>query len=396
MEVTVYKDKNIAIVLLLVLCVSIVMPIPAYASPQADSSSSTGLINTIVDLLASIFHIDLKQPNIPSTTHPIPSQSKGTGSKDILGFYAEWYGDDTSSYDDLTKHVDSIGTIAPFWSTLHGDGSVTDRGGNNHPAVMNYAHNNKVTTLLMVNNAKQNDPNAGIHEVLANPSLRKIAIDNLDANIKKYGLDGINIDFEMVPASDRDNVTAFMRELSARLKPEGLLVTIDVLPKHNEDNDVAAAYDYAKLAQYSDKIILMTYDYHAGWNNSGPVAGINSVDNDLKYALSLIPKNKIYLGVASYGYDWSSKGTESLEFGEIQKVINRYGLKVQWDETSKSPHFSYTGADGVDHQVWYENSQSLQYKINLVNNYDIAGIALWKLGDEDPLSWQVIQNSLKQ
>lgn len=393
MEVAMYKNKNIAIVLLLVLCVSIVIPIPAYASPQADSSASKGLLNTIFDVLASIFHINLNQTN--NSVKTTPTQTRTPGGKDVLGFYAEWYGDDTSSYDDLKKHIDSIGTIAPFWSTLHEDGSVTDRGGNNHPSVVNYAHNNKVTTLLMVNNAKQNDPNAGIHAVLGNDSLRKIAIDNLEAYIKKYGLDGINIDFEMVPASDRDNLTAFMRELSARLKPQGLLVTIDVLPKHNEDNDVAAAYDYAQLAQYSDKVILMTYDYHAGWNNAGSVADINSVEADLKYALTLIPKNKVYLGVASYGYDWTSKGAKSLEYGEIQKVINSYSPSVQWDETSKSPHFSYTSTDGVEHQVWYENSQGLQYKLNLVSNYDIAGIALWKLGDEDPLSWQVIKDKFK-
>jgi len=84
-----------------------------------------------------------------------------------------------------------------------------------------------------------------------------------------------------------------------------------------------------------------------------------------------------------------------LEYGEIQKVITRYNPNVQWDDVSKSPHFSYTSADGENHQVWYENSQSLKYKVDLVNNYDIAGVALWKLGDEDPNSWQVMKDNLK-
>lgn len=384
--------KIIILLLVLVLCTSAFVPMPVLAS-SPDTHSEKGLFDTILDLFASILHIDL---NPKSTTHPsLPSQTgTSSGGKDVLGFYTEWYGTDVTSYNDLQSHIDTIGTIAPFWSTLHEDGSVTDRGGNDHASVVKYAHNNKVTALLMVNNAKQDDPNAGIHAVLGNASLRKTAIDNLEATIKKYGLDGINIDFEQVPAADRNNLTTFIHELSDRLKPQGYLVSIDVFPKHNEDNDVAVAYDYAQLAQYADKIILMTYDYHAGWNGAGSIADIRSVESDLKYALTMIPKNKIYLGIAGYGYDWSSKGVESVEHDAIQNLITQHGSEVQWDEASKSPHFSYT-ADGVEHQVWYENSQSLKYKLDLVNNYNIAGIALWKLGGEDPASWQVIKNSIK-
>lgn len=386
--------KTIVVLLLLVMCASIVVPIPAYASSPTDNSGK-GFFNALIDVLANIFHIDLNPKDTHMTT-TIPSQtSKPSGSKDVLGFYTEWSGTDTDSYNDLASHVDSIGTIAPFWSTLHGDGSVTDRGGNDHASVVKYAHNNKVTALLMVNNAKQNNPNEGIHAVLGDSAMRKTAIDNLESSIKKYGLDGINIDFEQVPASDRNNLTAFIHELSDRLKPQGYIVSIDVFPKHNEENDVAVAYDYAELAKYADKIILMTYDYHAGWNGAGSVADIRSVEPDLQYALTLIPKNKIYLGIAGYGYDWSSKGVESVENDAIHNLITRYGANVQWDDASESPHFSYTEADGVSHQVWYENAQSLKYKLDLVNNYNIAGVALWKLSGEDPASWQMIKDNLK-
>jgi len=388
--------KNIVFLLLFAICASSIVPIPVYASSPTNSSE-TGFLNTLLDALAKILHIDLNSKVTPlNPTVPSPNNSPPSGSKDVLGFYTEWYGTDTTSYNDLTSHIDTIGTIAPFWSTLHEDGSVTDRGGNDHASVIKYAHNNKITTLLMVNNAKQSNPNSGIHAVLVDEALRKTAIDNLEATIKKYGLDGINIDFEQVPANDRNNLTAFMGELSDRLKPQGYIVSIDVFPKHDEDNDVAIAYDYAKLAQYADKIILMTYDYHAGWNGAGAVGDIRSVESDLKYALTLIPKNKIYLGIAGYGYDWSSKGTESIENDAIQNLITRYGATVQWDEASQSPHFSYVEDDGVTHQVWYENSRSLKYKLDLVNNYNIAGVALWKLGGEDPASWQVIKSTLKR
>jgi spore germination protein len=390
--------KMTVFLLLIVMCASIIVPIPAYASSLADTPDNPdkGFFNDLIALFLKILHLDFSPPETHAITS-IPAQArKSPPTKDVLGFYTEWSGTDTDSYHDLQNHIDTIGTIAPFWATLHGNGAVTNRGGNDHPSVIKYAHDNKVTTLLMVNNSNQNHPNSGIHAVLADSAMRRTAIDNLEAHIKQYGLDGINIDFEQVPANDRDNLTAFIHELSDRLKPQGYIVSIDVFPKHNEENDVAEAYDYAELANYADKIVLMTYDYHAGWNGAGSVGDIRSVESDLQYALTLIPKNKIYLGVAGYGYDWSSKGVESVENDEIHKLIARYGADVQWDDASESPHFNYTDADGVSHKVWYENSQSLKFKLDLVNNYNIAGIALWKLSGEDPASWQMIKDNLKR
>jgi spore germination protein len=355
-----------------------------------DKSSGGSLLTILLGLLLGNLFGNLTDTG-PATGGDATLGSTLTGGKEMMGFYAEWWGTDTSSYTALAKNVDKIKTIIPFWGTIEADGSLTDRGGNDHASVVKYAHANNVKVLLMVNNAKQTGATAPIHTVLASPALRKTAINNIEAYIKKYGLDGINIDFEMVPAGDRDNLTAFMKELYARLKPQGYIVSIDVFPKTDENNDVSVAYDYGKLAQYADRIVVMTYDNHGMWSGPGPIADINWVENSLKYALKFIPKNKLYLGVAGYGYDWSSKGVESLEYKPIMDLAARFGSAVQWDEASKSPHFSYIGADGVRHEVWFENGRSVGYKLDLVNKYDIAGAALWKLGEEDPAFWQTVK-----
>jgi spore germination protein YaaH len=228
--------------------------------------------------------------------------------------------------------------------------------------------------------------------MLASTALRRTAIDSIEAYIKKYGLDGVNIDFEMVPAGDRDNLSAFMKELYGRLKPQGYIVSIDVFPKTDENNDVSVAYDYGQLSLYADRIVIMAYDNHGVWSGPGPIADIGWAERNLQYALRFIPKNKLYLGVAGYGYDWSSKGVESLEYKPIMDLVNRFGSTVQWDDASKSPHFAYTGPDGVSHTVWFENSRSVGYKLDLVKKYDIAGAALWKLGEEDPAYWQTVKD----
>lgn len=397
-----HKLKLMVAALLLVMSTSILSPVPAQAvSLDSPTVETGGILGVLLSLLNSnVFSklnlSDTKQVNtlppvIPTTPIlPVTPSVKTSSKKEVVGFYAEWHSDDQSSYNDLVKHHDAINTIAPLWAGLKKDGTVIDRGGANHASVVKYANANNIDTLLLVNTA-----DGDIHAVLADAKLRTKAIDNLEAYIKKYGLTGINIDFEGVQPWDKDNLTQFMKELSGRLKPAGYLVTIDVFPKHNETTDIAIAYDYAALAKYADKIFVMTYDYHGGWGSPGAVADLPLVEQDIKYALTLIPSNKLYLGVAGYGYDWSSKGNQSLEYGAIANLINKFGATVEWDDTAKSPHFTYTGNDKVKHQVWYENHQSLQYKLNLVNKYDLAGIALWKLGQEDPADWDVIKSAFK-
>ena len=366
------------------------------ASTASGASTGKGMVDMLLGLLMGKFL---------GNTFGTPAGETGQGSpasgttkaaaKELVGFYAEWWGADTSSYNSMMKNADVINTIAPFWATLQADGTVTDRGGNDHMSVVNSAGQKDITVLLLVNNAKQEGDAVPIHTVLSNPELRSKAIQNFEAYIKKYNLAGINVDFEMVPAADRDNLTAFMRELYTRLKPQGYIVSIDVFPKQDENNDVAAAYDYAALSKYADKIMIMTYDNHGAWSGPGPIADIGWVEKSLNYALQFIPKDKLFLGLAAYGYDWSAKGTQSLEHKAIMELAQQYGRQVQWDDTAKSPYFSYTAADGTAHTIWFENSESLKHKLALLTKYDIAGAAMWKLGEEDPAVWPVLRDKFR-
>ncbi|EAX47083.1 glycoside hydrolase, family 18 [Thermosinus carboxydivorans Nor1] len=374
---------------------------PVQAASIADllgqtSSSGQGLVDLLLGLFLGKFLDNLfNGASRAADKIGLPSGLIHPGAKEIVGFYAEWWSGDKASFNSLSANTDAVKTIAPFWATLQADGSVTDRGGRDHAAVVDFAHRHNISVLLLVNNAKQdNSVNSPIHTVLSDPSLRSKAIDSLEAYIKKFNLDGVNIDFEMVPPEDRDNLTAFMKELSARLKPQGYRVSIDVFPKQDEQKDVAYAYDYAALSKYADKIMIMTYDNHGMWSDAGPIADIRWVEQSIQYALQFIPKHKLYLGIATYGYDWSNQGVESLTYANVMDLAKRYNALMQWDEPSKSPHFTYTGADGLAHQVWFENSRSLHYKLDLINKYDLAGAALWKLGDEDPNYWSVLKAKL--
>lgn len=375
---------------------------PVISGGETDQAGlNTGSGASITDILLSLF-VGKFLGNIFTSPGDKPKENTSspatlTNSKELIGFYAEWWGADTASFSSLSQNIDTVQTVAPFWATLDEYGILMDRGGNDHKAVVDFSHKNGKPVLLLVNNAKEEKNGVlPIHAILRSQDLRTKSVDSLEAYLKKYNLDGVNIDFEMVPAEDKVYLTAFMRELSARLKPQGYIISIDVFPKQDETNDVAAAYDYAELGKYADKIVIMTYDNHGMWSGPGPIADIRWVESSLKYALQFIPKNKVYMGIAAYGYDWAGSNVESIEYKQLQTLLQQHSPVIRWDELSKSPNFNYTDAQGNQHQVWFESSESLKYKLDLVNKYDLAGAALWRLGGEDPAYWPVFKDKLKQ
>lgn len=362
------------------------------AGAVSQSNSSSGLKDLLLGL---VFGTLLNKVfNLPGDVLPGGNKSQGNTNKEVIGFYAENWAADPASFNSLKQHYNTIDTVSPFWGTVNGDGTITTRASDNKAELMKFAHDHKVKTTVLLNNAKSGTSSSPVHQLLNNPENRTNAVANIEEYVKTNDFAGVNIDFELVPQEDRDQLTMFMKELAERLRPQGFTVAVSVFPKQDEaTNDVAIAYDYAELAKYADQIIIMTYDNHGEWSGPGPVADIRWVESNLKYALQFMPKNKIYLGIAGYGYDWSSGGTQSLDYTNAMETATKYGANISWDDAAKTPYFKYYDAQG-EHQVWFENSRSLGYKLDLVNKYDLKGVALWRLGQEAPDYWQTIQEKL--
>jgi spore germination protein YaaH len=140
----------------------------------------------------------------------------------------------------------------------------------------------------------------------------------------------------------------------------------------------------------------MTYDEHWNGGNPGAIASINWVNSVIKYAVTSIPKQKILLGLAAYGYDWGvNVKTKAYSVNQAYNVAKLYGSSISFDDIAKVPHYSYV-SDGVTHSVWFENSQSIGYKIDLVNSYDLGGVAIWSLAQTNSDYWNTINLKLNK
>jgi spore germination protein YaaH len=256
-----------------------------------------------------------------------------------------------------------------------------------------YANANGIMPLVLVGN---NFDGAIAKTLLESPTNRKNFITKLMALIGNNGYKGVNIDLEGIYYYDRSYYTTFLSEVNAALKPAGYTVTVSVPAKTSDSptNSWSGAYDYAAIARYADQVIIMTYDEHYPGGTPGPVASINWVNNVVKYAVAVIPKEKLLLGVAAYGYDWYGTTTKAYSVNGCYNLAAANNAQIQWDEVSKCPYFKYTDSSGTAHTVWFENAQSLGYKLDAVNSSGVSGIAIWRLGLENTDYWNTIKSKL--
>lgn len=335
-----------------------------------------------------------EQDNAPSRIGDIWREQNSHGQsdkKEVLGFFVNWTNPLTLSYPSLQTNSREIDMVAPFWYTLTPEGNLETKYRGQLPEVVNWARKHNQKLIPLINNQDTN------YNFLVDERARKKAIGNIIRLVKSQGYDGVNLDFEFIPPWTKDSYTRFIRDLSKELKALGKTVTISVFPKIDVPYQFHGAYDYKALAPYVDKIVIMTYDHHWSSGPPGPIAPIDWVDKNIRYALHYVSADKILLGIANYAYDWPAVHTvsaRSISSKEALQLAEKLGARIRWDSESQSPYYYYW--EGTQKRVvWLENSYSLRYKLRLVNEYNLAGIAIWRLGNATDRFWQVIKEELK-
>jgi spore germination protein YaaH len=366
------------------------------------SSETIGAIETNSHLLIlneknGYYLVQTEKSNqgwLPSWMVSISHYSSGnSGNKIIAGYYVENYKNDPVGYQALAQNLAVINTLIPFSFKVDQYGTITS---SHNPKTMALARSAGVNTLALINNIQGNNFNSNsIHRMLSNPSSRSKAINGITRVILENGYQGANIDFENVPSKDRIYITAFFKELAAVLHSKNFLVTASLPAKTFDDLSSlhSGAFDYRNLAPYLDQIMIMTYDEHFSGGGPGPVASYPWVEQVIKYTLKYFSANKIVLGIAAYGYDWGLGSGKALNYKAIQNLISKHKITAKWHSVYKVPYFTYSSW-GIKHQVWYEDRYSTASKMQLVKKYGLRGVAVWRLGYEDPGIWNTIQQQL--
>jgi spore germination protein len=317
----------------------------------------------------------------PENTAPGAADKAAMPARMIIGYYENpWPGtpDKTGSFPSMKNFAKSMTGVGPFWYRATKDGSVDAK---DSQEVYDTAKNLELKMYPLITNKT-----GSTDEALGNPDIRSKVIDNIVKLVTEKQYDGINIDFELLPPTQRDNLTSFMAELYPKMKNINKTLIISVFPQVDVAEDVSGAYNYPELAKNADFLQIMTYDHH--WSTSGPgaIAPIDWYEKNIKYAIDNCGgPQKVIIGVGAYGYDWVDKKGETITYVDAIVRAEQHGADIKYDEDAQAPHFTYK-----DHEVWFENDKSIAAKLDVIAKYNPAGIAIWRLGQEQPEIWSVI------
>ncbi len=236
-------------------------------------------------------------------------------------------------------------------------------------------------------------------QVLNNPVARERLIDNILAELIEKDYYGVDFDFEYINRNDRDLYTTLIAETAARVRPEGFIVTAAIAPKTSAEQPglLYEGHDYAGIGSVTDLVMLMTYEWGYAYGPPMAVAPLNQVRRVLDFAVTQIPRSKILMGIPNYGYDWTlpfvegETVAENLSIPEARTRAARVGTVIQYDETAQSPFYEYVDEQGRQHIVWFEDARSIRAKLELVNEYQLAGIGFWTIMDPWPSGQEVLR-----
>ncbi|TZE81096.1 S-layer homology domain-containing protein [Calorimonas adulescens] len=309
---------------------------------------------------------------------------KGIDRMIVMGYATKDYPEDYASIQSINSNRGRFDMVSSFSYLISKDGLA----GEDHAEIIKVSQNSGAKPLMVIHNYSHGFSSKLAEEVLALPENRKKLIDAIMEKMK-LGFEGVNIDIEGIPYSLRDEYNDFLEELKDRF--DGKYILTAAIPAKTFDNTDgwSGGFDYSKIGKTVDYVMIMAYDEHWPGGLPGPIASIGWVEEVVEYAVDNIDPDKILLGLAAYGYDWSEVGTSVINQKDADRLTNLPGAKVKFDSRAKEVNIEYY-KDGYKHTVWLEDEHSIGHKIDLVKKYGLAGVGIWKLGDEDSKFWDVL------
>ncbi len=293
----------------------------------------------------------------------------------------------------------SVNIVSPTW--IHLANSSGKLGNNIDRDYVEWAHNRDYKVWALFSNSF--DPKL-TDEFLKDSVVRERTINDLLELIQDNNIDGVNIDFENVYLKNKGQLVQFIRELVPIFHENDLVVSMDVTVRGGSET-WSQFLDRKELGKVVDYIAVMTYDEHwASSPKSGSVASLGWVERGIQGLLEEVPNEKLLLGLPFYTRLWIETPSETevdkmsvkskaISMETVNEIMAKNNVIKLWDDVSGQHYLVYM-EDNKLHKIWVEDAQSIALKVDLVNKYDLAGVAAWRRGFETEDIWEAISNTL--
>ena len=306
-----------------------------------------------------------------------------------LGFHQVTRQEANSTLESYAGVTKDMNVIVPTWFNV-----VSSDGTYNSLASKEYvekAHDMGLKVWAMVENVSTEESvkNLNTKTLMSSTSTRKKLIANLMQEAETYGFDGFNLDFESLKAEAGPHYVQFIRELSVSCRQKGLVLSVD----NYVPSSYTAFYNRREQGIVADYVIVMGYDEHYAGGEAGTVSSISYVKDGIENTLKEVPKEKVINAVPFYTRVWTVNDgkTTSKAYGikDAQQWVKDNNVELTWDDSLGQYYGSAVNSSG-EQLIWMEENESMKLKIDLIREYDLAGVACWKLGFETPEIWDIV------
>jgi spore germination protein YaaH len=397
---------------------------------------------------------------VSSFAFMIPTPAHAAGSVEISGWIPYWA--TAAGTADAQSHINQLSEINPFGYSVKTDGTLSDTMNIGQSSWQNLINSAKSNNVRVVPTIMWSDTD-NIYNVLTNPTLRAAHVASIVSAVTQNNFGGVDIDYEGKSAETRDGYSAFLGELSAALNkanPNAVLdctiearMPLEARYSGTPPSNIEYANDLPTINKYCDRVRIMTYDQdtadlqlnaaHKG-ELYAPVSDTAWVEKVVNYMSKDISKNKLVIGVATYGTVWQAMANidgSGFTYTKIEAFNPKYGIQtaaqynitptrnsagelgfsyVPVEQSSLLPNnqtlsslapggtpaaflaaigaLNYAKAQTKQAPVTYltwSDAQAIADKATLAKKLGVAGIAIFKFdGGEDPAMWSTLASTI--
>lgn len=355
-----------------------------------------------------------KEEMLDLSYSPVVYEHEVRDYKICLGWHQLGSYGDNGSLNELVSETMGLNVVSPTWYQIcDGEGNFTSLSSKDY---VDTAHSMGMEVWGLISDFNYNDENNMyyINEVLSKTSSRRQLIANLIEEVEITGMDGINIDFEKISSSNGEDYVEFIRELSIECRKQDIVLSVDMYVPIESN----LYYDRTSVGEVADYVILMGYDEHwAGCGSAGSTASLGFVTEGIVDTLMEVEPSRVINAIPFYTRVWSEIpeelsdenaeiiedsvfGNYSLEsiavgMGTAKRYLNDHNATLVWLEDCGQYYGEYK-ENGITYRIWLEEQESIGKKLEVMKEYNLGGIACWKLGLEINDVWEIIDEYVRE
>lgn len=311
----------------------------------------------------------------------------GEGTYPVLAFHQITNAESNKGLETFLPNANGVNVLAPTWYVIKdNEGNLISYSDASYVELAHTTGRKVFATLNNFDNGK-----IDLKSLLSSGTKRTKLIGALIQDMQEKGIDGINVDIELLPEKAARDYLEFMRELSIACRKNGLYLSVDCYVPFSYN----AYYNIKELGTICDYVVIMCYDEHyAGSEEAGSVSSLSYVSRGIEETQAVMDKDRIIIALPFYTRVWITDQSgklrsEALSIKSAKEWITEKNVSLEWLSDIGQNYGSIQDGDEKK-EIWMEDEKSMTEKMKLLKEYGIQGVAAWKLGQEPEGFWSIL------